>query len=68
METDEIAPAGSKGRRRRAAGIGHRPATPMRFAQDVGRALEREARETGRSKVSIVEAELRDRYGLEEPA
>lgn len=70
VETDETrAPAGSKGRKRRPAqGLHRRPATPMRFAADVGTALEAEARETGRSKVAIVEGELRDRYGLQEPA
>lgn len=71
METDATrAPAGSKGRRRRArdAGYHKRPATPMRFATDVGERLEAEARATGQSKVAIVEAELRDRYGLQEPA
>ena len=71
METDSTtrAPAGSKGRRRRArAGLHRLPATPMRFNPDVGAALEHEARETGQSKVGIVEALLRARYDLQEPA
>lgn len=40
----------------------------LRLHPEVGAALEAEARQTGESKVGIVEAELRARYGLQETA
>jgi hypothetical protein len=64
VQTDETrAPAGSAGRTRRPGG--HRlRGTMMRLPEDVHAALENEARETGASKVGIVEQLLRRRYRL----
>ena len=64
VQTDETrAPAGSAGRTRRRGGHQLR-GTMMRFPEDVHAALEAEARETGSSKVAIVETVLRRRYRL----
>lgn len=63
MADESRAPAGSPGRTRRPGG--HRlRGTMMRLPEPVHEALEREARETGTSKVAIVEQLLRRRYRI----
>lgn len=57
------APAGSAGRTRRPGGHKLR-GTMMRLPEDVHAALEQDARESGTSKVAIVEDALRRRYRL----
>jgi hypothetical protein len=63
MTGESRAPAGSAGRKRRPGGRSHR-GTLMRLPDDVHAALEADARESGTSKVAIVEDMLRRRYRL----
>ena len=64
VTTDESrAPAGSPGRKRRPGGHRHR-GTMVRLPESLHAALEGESRETGASKVGIIEAALRARYGI----
>lgn len=64
MTADETkAPAGSAGRRRRPGGKAHR-GTLVRLPDEIHAALEAEARETGQSKVGIIETALRRRYRI----
>lgn len=64
VKTDESrAPAGSPGRKRRPGGHQHR-GTMVRLPETLHARLEAEARETGSSKVGIIEDALRGRYGI----
>jgi hypothetical protein len=67
VSDERRAPAGSAGRTRRTGGARH-PGAVFRFEPDVATALEAEARESGRSKVSIVEDVLRRRYRIKRAA